>query len=84
MDINGTTQQIHQCTEEKDLGVTFDSALSFDEHIQKVINKANQMMGLIKRTFVHLDKEIFIKLYKALVRPHVEYGNTLYHLGVFS
>ena len=33
------------------------------------------MMGIIKRTFTFLDKDIFNNLYKALVRHHLEYGN---------
>ena len=37
------------------------------------------MLGLIKRTFSYLNKEIFIKLYKSLVRPHLEYGNIIWH-----
>jgi len=32
------------------------------------------MIGLIKRNFIHMDSRTFIMLYKALVRPHVEYG----------
>lgn len=69
--------QINSCSEEKDLGVTFDKLLPFDPHIQNVIKKANKMTGIIKRTFSYLDKDIFLKLYKALVRPHLEYGNHL-------
>ena len=57
----------------------FDSSLKFDIHIQKAVSKANQMVGMIKRSFTYLDKEIFLKLYKALVRPHVEYGNLIWH-----
>ena len=67
------------CKEEKDLGVTFDTKLSFDPHIQNSINKANQMIGVIKRTFAYLNKDIFTKLYKAIVRPRVEYGNVIWH-----
>ena len=37
------------------------------------------MIGLIKRTFIDIDCDIFIKLYKALVRPHLEYGNIIWH-----
>ena len=28
------------------------------------IKKANNMMGLIRRSFIHLDEEMFLKLYK--------------------
>ena len=35
----------------KDLGVIFDSRLSFREHIQEKIEKAYKMLGNIKRNF---------------------------------
>ena len=43
------------------------------------------MIGLTKRTFSHLNKDTLIKLYnyynyKALVRPHPEYGNVVWFL----
>lgn len=43
-------ESIVSCEEEKYLGVVFDSSLHFDKHIQSTISKANQMVGLIKRT----------------------------------
>ena len=65
---------INKCTKEKDIGVSFDENLSFDAHIQSTINKANSMTGIIRRTFTYLNKNSLVKLYCALVRPHVEYG----------
>jgi hypothetical protein len=35
--------------------------------------KGNRMLGMMKRTIVSREKEIIIKLYKSLVRPHLEY-----------
>ena len=35
------------------------------------------MMGLISRSFIHMDEDIFKKLYKALV--HLEYVNSVWH-----
>ena len=35
------------------------------------------MIGLIERNFIHMDSRTFIMLYKALVRPHVEYANSI-------
>ena len=70
---------IEECDQEKDLGVTFDETLIFDKHINNAINKANKMLGLIKRTFNYLNKETFLKLYKSMVRPHLEYGNIVWH-----
>ena len=39
------------------------------------VNKANEIMGFIRRTFVFLDKYNFNLLCKSLVRPHIEYSN---------
>ena len=33
-------------TEEKDLGVIFDTILKFDLHINSIINKANSVIGV--------------------------------------
>ena len=62
----------------KDLGVFFDSQLTFSKHIHQKINKAYSMLGIIKRNFIHMDPRTFILLYKTLVRPHVEYPNSVY------
>ena len=69
-----------KCTEEKDLAVIFDKDLIFDTHsVQSAINKANSMLGIIRRTFSFLNKDILLQLYKTLVHPHLEYGNVIWH-----
>ena len=60
---------------EKDIGVVINSILSFENHIDEKVNKANSIMGVIRRTFEFLDIKTFKILYTALVRPHVEYAN---------
>ena len=71
-------QEMEHVYEEKDLGVVFDSEMSFREHIANKINKANSITGLIRRSFTFLDCESFTKLYCALVRPHLEYGQSIW------
>ena len=78
MQIEKEKQKLDTCEEEKDLGITFDPKLNFDLHISNVTKKANQMLGIIKRTFSFMDKQTFLKLYKALVRSHLEYGNVIW------
>ena len=75
---NNTKHFIENFDHIKDLGVTFDSHLSFYDHIQEKINKADSMIGLIKRNFIHMDKNTFCLLYKALVRLHVEYAHSVW------
>ena len=73
-DGNKLKVKLQTVVEEKDLGVTFDNQLKFDKHIQNTTKKANRTMGIIRRTFVNLNKENFLPLYKALIRSTVEYG----------
>ena len=64
---------------EKDIGVVVDNQLNFEDHMNEKINKANSIMGLIRRTFSYLDEPTFITLFKALVRPHLEYANSVWN-----
>jgi endonuclease/exonuclease/phosphatase family metal-dependent hydrolase len=64
--------------EEKDLGIIFTPEMKFSLHIAKIVKKANQMVGLVKRSFKYLDKDMFSHLYKALIRSHLESGNKVW------
>ena len=59
--------------EENYLGFIVDEKLKFDTHTVTQANKANQVRGLIRRTFDNLDEEMLVLLYKSMVRPHLEY-----------
>ena len=59
---------------EKDLGVLMDQRLSFQDEISARIAKANRIVGTIRRTFSFLNADMMKTLFKALVRPHLEYG----------
>ena len=63
---------------EKDIGVEVDAKLSFESHITTKVNKANQMFGLIRRTFQFLDSHMFAPLYKALVRSHLDFASSVW------
>ena len=72
-------KEIENVQSEKDLGVTFDTSLRFTSHIANITKKANSRLGMIKRSFSNLSKEIVIPLYKSLVRPIVEYGSSIWN-----
>ena len=69
---------LNQVTSEKDLGITFQDDLQFTKHLSDKVKKANSILGLIHRSFQHIDNEMLIHLYKALVRPHVEYASSVW------
>ena len=60
-------------TEEKDLGIIMSEDLKWAPHIAASVKKANKMVGLIKHTFTYMNKDMFLVLYKTLVRPLLEY-----------
>jgi len=62
----------------RDLGVTIDCALAFDNHICEKVNMANKMLGIISRSFKDLDKLSFILLYKSLVRSRLEFAHSVW------
>ena len=71
------TIEIEKVTCEKDLGVIIDQALNFSKHISTKVSKANQNLGIIFRTFTYMDTDMFLNLYKSIVRPHIEYAVTV-------
>ncbi len=75
--MDGTT--LESVKEEKDLGVLIDEELKFHKHVSAAILKANQTLGIVKRTFVTLDMELLPIISKQQVRPHLEYGNAIWH-----
>lgn len=59
--------------EEKDLGVIITDNLKVANQCAKAVKTANKILGLVKRTLAIRDKDSILTLYKALVRPHLEY-----------
>ena len=41
----------------KDQGVTFGSKLNFNHHIYEITHKATKILGILKRTFLFLNKK---------------------------
>lgn len=70
--------EIEHVFTEKDLGITIDSELTFEEHISNKVRVANGIVGLMRRSFSYLDPISFKKLFCAFVRPHLEYGQSVW------
>ena len=77
-DKDGNTKVLKSVEMEKDLGVNVQENLKFDKHISLTVNRANRLVGLIKHAFSYLDEETLLVLYKTLIRPILDYGNTIW------
>jgi ribonuclease P/MRP protein subunit RPP40 len=71
-------QELESIRSEKDLGVMVDDSLKFHVHAAFAAKKANQMLGVIKKTYVTRDANTITTLYKSMVRHHLEYGNAIW------
>ena len=55
-----------------------DCDLKFHKQTAVAVKKANISLGIIKKAFAYLDSTTLTTLYKALVRPNLEYGNVVW------
>lgn len=71
--------ELKETTEEKDLGVWMDNTVKASCHVNHAVSKANQLLGLIRRTFTYMDAALMKQLFTSIVRPHLEYANVVWH-----
>ena len=69
--INDT--QLHDVQVERDLGVLVQSDMKVSQQCSNVVKICNKILGLIYRSFTLKSKDAILSLYKALVRPCLEY-----------
>ncbi|XP_026467845.1 uncharacterized protein LOC113371431 [Ctenocephalides felis] len=65
----------------KILGVTFDKKLNFNKHISEILLKCEKGINLLKRvcnTSWGTHPNACLSLYKAIIRPHFDYGCQIY------
>jgi len=62
----------------KYLGITLSSNLSWSKHVEITVGKANKALGLVKRNLKVAPKEVKSSAYLCLVRPHLEYGASIW------
>ena len=67
-----------QASSQKHLGVILDVKLTFDEHLNNVLNKVNKTIGLLRKLQNLLSRSTLITICKAFIRPRLDYGDILF------
>ena len=61
------------------LGVTISHDLRWNDHCNKIINKASRTLGLLRRTLSPCSQEVKSQAYSTLVRPQLEYPSEVWN-----
>lgn len=60
------------------LGVTFNSKLQWNQHIDNISGAANRMLGFLWRTMHKCPQQLKEKAYKTMIRPKLEYCDSVW------
>ena len=69
---------VSRSSSQKHLGVVLDSKLIFNEHLKMVSLQISQTPGLLRKLQNLLQRSALITIYKAFIRPYLDYGDILY------
>ena len=70
--------EIKLSSNQKHLGLTVDSKLSFNEHINDKINQASKGVGLLRKLQTVLPSNSLLTIYKSFIRSLLDYAHVIY------
>ena len=70
---------VERASSQKHLGLILDEKLNFKQHIESAIVKINKGVAVIKKVRYSLPRKSLIIVYKAFLRPLIDYGDIIYN-----
>lgn len=72
-------QTLPNVNQAKIVGLSFNNQLKFEDHLQHLATKGSRALGLLCKSAKFLTVSTRLQLYKALVRPHLEYASPIWN-----
>ena len=69
---------VERSSYQKHLGLILDEKLNFKQHIDNAISKINKGIAVIKKLRYSLPRKSLITIYKAFLRPLIDYVDIIY------
>ena len=70
--------QVERVSYQKHLAILLDEKLNFKQHIDSAISKVNKGISVIKKLRHNLPRKSLVTIYKAFLRPLIDYGDIIY------
>ena len=70
--------QVERSSFQKDLGIILDGKLNFKQHIGSTISKVSKGISVIKILRHILPQKSLVTIYKAFLRPLLDYDDIIY------
>jgi hypothetical protein len=72
-------QPIKRVHNHKHLGLIISKDLTWNVHIEDILDKANRRLGVLRHLKYKLDRLSLERIYLGLIRPLLEYGDIVWH-----
>ena len=69
---------VTQNTVQKHIGLYLDEKLNYNTHIKEKIGKVYKGIELLRNLSNKLPRQALVTIYKAFIRPHLDYGDIVY------
>ena len=70
---------VNQVPSQKHLGMHLDAKLNFEKHLDNIMSTVAKTIGLLRKLQAVLPRPSLVTIYKAFIRPHLDYGDIIYN-----
>ena len=71
-------KKLQEVKEERDIGVSITDNLKPSNQCRQAANRAKAVLAQISKGFHYRDRNVFIRIYKQYVRPHLEFSSSVW------